>query len=182
MGYVVFVGTRQPGRTPLNALNLFQNAAATLAAKGYGIRAGGEVGSDRLATDAALAAGGRVELYLPFAGFAEEWIGYVAAKYQDRFTTVVFDPQRHAEWVECVRTIHPNGKFLSRASTANLARSCGMVLGASAVVALPYVRKEDRGVSGMILRLAVSRDVPAYDLSRSADYVALRGLLETETA
>jgi len=161
-------------------MNLFQHAASAFAARGDVIRTGGEVGSDRMAADAALLAGGRVEIYLPFSGFAEEWVGYVAAKYGDRFSTEVFDPVTHAEWAECVRSIHPNGKFLSRASTANLARSCGMVLGASAVIALPYVRNNDRGVSGLILRLAESRNVPAFDLSHNADYVALRTRLESE--
>ena len=70
--------------------------------------------------------------------------------------------------------MHPNGRFLSRGSTANLARSCGMVLGAAAVIALPYVRHHDRGVSGLILDLARLRGVPTFDLSTNDGAQALR--------
>lgn len=177
---MVFVGTRQPGRMPFNAMSLFRDAATVLASRNVVIRSGGEVGSDRMAAEAALAAGGQVELFLPNAAFGDEWIRWIVARYPDQVTVRVFDPHKDEEWAACVREIHPSGRFLSRASTANLARSCGMVIGAMAVVALPFVRQNDRGVPGLVLDLAQARGVPTYDLSMSEGCRALRSFLDGE--
>jgi hypothetical protein len=177
MGIYVFVGTRQPGRLPFNVMALYRDAATFFAGNGSTVRAAGEAGSDRMAVDAALAAGGSVEVYLPHQSFGDEWIYWSADKYPAQVSTFVFDAEVHKEWMGCLREIYPNARHLSRASTANLARSCGMVLGATAVVALPFVRHHDRGVSGLLLGLARARGLVTYDLSHDRDVQALRAVL-----
>jgi hypothetical protein len=93
-----------------------------------------------LAAEAALAAGGTVELFLPWALYEREWVQRIKRQFGEQVHETVFDPAVHADWLAAARATVPNGEHLSSGSIALHARCYGMLECANAVVVMPYVR------------------------------------------
>ena len=176
-----FIGTRQPRTLPKSWYQLYTLAAEYAAEVGAILHSGASPGSEQVAAERALQAGGRVKLYLPRDGFEGEWVGRLTKAYPEHVELLHFDPNLHQEWSDAVHSWHPAGSFLAKASLAMYARSYGMIREASAVVALPFVRVKngtsDRGQSEQGLQVARGFDIPVYDLSLDLDRERLRFLL-----
>jgi hypothetical protein len=135
-----FLGTRQPRLLPPAVVELYRTAAIALAQQGGTILSGATPGADQFAAEAALAAGGRVELFLPWALYEREWVQRLKQLYGARVQQTVFAASTHANWLAAARAMLPNGKRLATGSVALHARYYGMMECAEAVVVMPYVR------------------------------------------
>lgn len=176
-----FIGTRQPRMLPRPWYQLFTAAAVYAAEHGYVVNSGASQGAEQLAADRALAAGGRVRLYLPWDGYEGEWVQRAAREYPGHVEVSVFGPESHAEWAEAIHAWHPAGSYLARASLALYARSYGAVREASSVVALPFLRvrkgASEKGQTEQGLEIARKLGLPLYDLSVTEDRQRLRDRL-----
>jgi hypothetical protein len=104
------------------------------------ISCGATPGAEQLAAEAALAAGGNVELFLPWANYEREWVQRIKRRFGAQVSETVFDPALHADWLTAARTMVPNGGHLSTGSIALHARCYGMLARATSVIVMPYVR------------------------------------------
>jgi len=135
-----FLGTRQPRLLPTPVLDFYRNAASSLAKQGSCIVSGATPGAEQLAAEAALHAGGNVELFLPWALYEREWVQRIKRQFAEQVHETVFNPTTHAHWLREARAMVPNGENLSMGSISLHARCYGMLERAGAVVVLPYVR------------------------------------------
>lgn len=135
-----FLGTRQPRLLPPTVVELYRAAAIALAKQGGTILSGATPGADQLAAEAALAAGGRVELFLPWALYEREWVQRMKQLYGSCVQETVLAASTHADWLAAARATLPNGERLSTGSVALHARYYGMLERAEAVIVMPYVR------------------------------------------
>lgn len=179
-----FIGTKQPKSLPRSWWQLFAAAAEFAARNEITVHTGATPGSEQLAAERALVAGGSVRLYLPWSGFEAAWVKGASLAFPGQVSTVSFDPEIHSEWTEAIHVWHPTGEHLARASLAIYARNYGLVREATTVVALPFVRVKngasDKGQTQQGLEVAREIGLPVYDLSEDDDRLALRTLLGLE--
>lgn len=196
-----FIGTRQPRLLPSAVLDLYRAAAFFLAKQGCIIVSGATPGAEQLAVEAALRAGGKVELYLPWTRYEREWMQRMRRDYDPQIEVCVFSSTTHTAWLEVARTELPNGGNLAVASLALHARCYGMLQSADAVVLVPYLRQAgptgeqplarhrpsasnsraspsqtpilDRGGTEYALRFARILQLDAFDLSTDEDQIRL---------
>jgi hypothetical protein len=173
-----FIGTRQPRALPRSWYQLYVEAAEYAARQGYTIHSGATPGSEQLAVERALQAGGTVRIYLPWEGFEASWVAGIQRAHSGRVLTVTFDPSIHTEWVQAIRARHPAGAYLARASLGLYARTYGLVRESSSLVALPFVRLKngaaDKGQTQQGLEVAAQYGLEQYDLSEEEGRAALR--------
>lgn len=176
-----FIGTKQPKTLPRAWYQLFTAAAEYAARNGITVHTGATPGSEQLAAERALRAGGAVRLYLPWHGFETAWLTGISQAYPKQVLTVSFDPDVHSEWTAAIHAWHPNGEHLARASLAIYARNYGLVRESTAAVALPYLRVKnglaDKGQTEQGLEVARGLGLPVYDLSEEDGRESLRILL-----
>ncbi|MCC2667899.1 MAG: hypothetical protein K0Q72_370 [Armatimonadetes bacterium] len=208
MEQIAFLGTRQPRLLPPHVVDLYRTAAASLGGQGDLLLSGATPGAEQLAAEAALAAGGAAEFFLPWALYEREWVARMERTYGDRVRTVVFEVSTYPQWLEAARNAHPDGQRLSVGSLAVHARCFGMIERATLVIVMPYVRiawqvverpglfgrkritgesrvrerTTDKGGTELAIRFAESLGVAAYDLSRDDDRYRLADLLEPDAA
>jgi hypothetical protein len=89
----------------------------------------------------------------------------------------VYDPVAHPDWLDSVWRHHPAGRKLADGATALLARSYGIVSGASLVVAAPNDPRGRLGGTAHGLRLARALGVPALNLWSARDRAAAAEIL-----
>lgn len=135
-----FLGTRQPRLLPPTVIDLYRTAAESLAKQGSTVLCGATAGAEQLAAEAALSAGGTVELFLPWALYERDWVQRMKRLHGERVREILFAPSTHSDWLEAARATVPNGAHLSAGSIALHARSYGLLERADAVVMMPYVR------------------------------------------
>lgn len=135
-----FLGTRQPRLLPPAVVDLYRTAAISLTRQGSTVLCGATAGAEQLAAEAALTAGGLVELFLPWALYERDWVQRMKRLHRERVRETIFAPSTHPDWLEAARTTVPNGAHLSAGSIALHARSYGLLERADAVVMMPYVR------------------------------------------
>lgn len=203
-----FLGTRQPRLLAAPVVDLYCTAATSFAKQGGTIVCGATPGAEQLAAEAALAAGGNVELFLPWALYEREWVQRVKRQYGSQIRETVFMPSVHPEWLQAARAALPNGENLSTGSLALHARCYGMLARAGAVIVMPYVRLSwqvierptsfrrsliggisgvsqvrertiDKGGAELAIRFAHNLECNAFDLSSEEDRVRLLSELQT---
>lgn len=157
------IGSRQ---TPPDVLADMQLIAGQLARVGWTVRSGGAEGADRAFGDAAAAAGGDVELFLPWPGFA----GHRACTLE----------RPSAAALELASQYHPAWSTLRPAARKLHARNCHEVLGADLRSPSRLVvcwtpdgsttgHGRGAGGSGQALRVASSYGVPVVNLALERD-------------
>jgi len=134
---IAFIGTRDLSVVPAPLVHLFVDAATWAARTGAVLVTGAAAGADQEAVAAALAAGGRVELVLPWRTYEETWLDTIRAAHRKRITTLIYTPTRHKAWSASVLRHHPVGQRLAQGAFCLMARNYGIVNGADLVVALP---------------------------------------------
>jgi hypothetical protein len=161
-------------RTPPAVLESMRSLAAAFAANGLVLRTGASPGADRAFADGALASGGRVELYLPYADFEDEhW-----RERDPALLRVLPEPSPAA--FELAARVHPRWARLSCAERRLRARDCHQVIGpdlaspAALLVCWTAAgsldgRGEGREGTAQALRVAHAREVPVFNLARAGE-------------
>jgi len=162
------VGSRA---TPSGVLALIEELGAHLADRGLVLRTGISPGADQAFFRGARAAGGSVELYLPWRGFqAAAWSGAPG-----REVRVLSEPSAAA--VELAARLHPNWRALAPHDRLLLARDGHEVLGADLASPARFVvcwtaggSLDGNGVyadgTGQALRVAHAHGIPVFNLAR----------------
>jgi hypothetical protein len=178
---LAFIGSRELDQFPLAWVDLYREAARKAAIHGHTVVTGAAEGADQLAAETALAAGGKVELVLPWGEFNREWVDSMTANYSPaRVTVVTYVPLECPDWTQSVYDYHPacqNGKMGLRTGEFRLhARNYGIVYNSKTVVALPG-RKRGGGGTGQGLRVAQGLRIRLFDLSQQQGRDALTSML-----
>jgi hypothetical protein len=152
--------------TPADVLALVHRIAAALARRGWALRSGGAPGADSAFEAGALAAGGRVGLYLPWRGF------------EGRTEHVVLHEATARAW-ELAPRFHPGWGRLGRGARALHARNVHQVLGSTCDNPASFVvywtpdgatsaaeTSARTGGTGTAVRIASVHSVPVYNLQR----------------
>lgn len=162
------IGSRE---TPRRVLELMEALAGRLARRGWVLRTGASPGADQGFYRGARAAGGPVELYLP-------WPDFEAGSRQDADPLemrVLARPS--AEAYELAARIHPGWDDLEDEARHLLARDAHEVLGADLVSPARFVvcwtadgSLDGRGAGAdgtrQALRIAAEREIPVFNLAR----------------
>lgn len=163
------IGSR---RTPAAVLELMEAIAARRARAGLILRTGGSPGADQAFARGALAAGGRLELYLPWPGFESD--ARAAGEEGARMQTL--EHPADAAY-ELSKAFHPRWRSLAAPERALLARDAHEVLGATLELPSELVlcwtadgSLDGDGLlddgTGQALRIAAAWNVPVFNLAR----------------
>jgi len=121
-------------------IRLFRGAAQAVAQRGQTLVSGATPGAEQLAVETALAAQGRVRLFLPWARYEAEWLSRLERRYPGRIELKTEESATLTEWRAAVLAEYPEGERLAPGSLALLARYYGMMEHVGTVVVMPYVR------------------------------------------
>jgi hypothetical protein len=163
------IGSRE---APTEVLALMESLAAQLARRGWVLRTGASPGSDQAFYRGARSAAGRVELYLPWAGFESGSWG--PAESGEVEVLAAPSPQAH----ELAARFQPRWASLGDEQRRLLARDAHQVLGADlaspARVVVCWTADGSLDGSGagadgtrQALRIARDRGIPVLNLARS---------------
>jgi hypothetical protein len=172
-----FVGARDLSHVPSRAVRDFQELAALAAHLGIELVTGAAPGADQMAATIAIGLGGRVHLLLPWGTFERAWVDW--ARPHRGVTITVYRPDTHQEWAETALDLHPLGRRLAPGPLALLARTCGIAVTSSLLVALPRDPDGKLGGTGFALRCARARGIPALTTWTPDGAVAAREALHT---
>jgi len=165
---IAFIGTRAPGDVPNDWLNLYRRTATLAGACGHPIITGAAPGSDQLAAQCVLAAGGRVALILPWKGFERPWVQRIVGRHHNNVYVDILPEEIPAEALASVRTYHPAYGSLTQGGKRLHARNYLIVQHAELIVALPS-DKPGGGGTGQGIRIAEALGKPCVDLSLAVD-------------
>lgn len=170
MKFYAGIGSR---RTPEEVLQRMRSLARQLAQLGYVLRSGAADGADAAFESGCAAAGGAMEIWLPWRGF------------NGHADTGLYPSKAHAD---LAKTVHPAWERLSRGPQALHSRNVGQVLGADCATPVEFVlcwtpegcqaeseRTRDTGGTGTAIVLADRRGIPVFNLARAG---ALGAFLE----
>lgn len=152
--------------SPTDILALMNRIAAALARRGWALRSGGAPGADSAFEAGALAAGGRVGLYLPWRGFEGRVAHVVLHEPSDR--AIVMAPQFHPAWIQLkrgARALHARNVHQLLGSTCDNPASfvvCWTPDGATSAAET----SARAGGTGTAIRIASAHGVPVYNLQR----------------
>lgn len=162
MPYYTGIGSR---RTPEVTLQAMARLAQLLARHGYTLRSGGADGADTAFEEGCRAAGGAMELWLPWKGFNQ------------RGASQYLPTEAHHQLAS---TLHPAWERLSRGPKALHARNTGQVLGVDLKTPSGFVVcytpdgaeaehevTRDTGGTGTAIRLASRNQIPVFNMARS---------------
>jgi hypothetical protein len=162
------IGSRE---TPRGVLELMESLAGRLARRGWVLRTGASPGADQGFLRGARAAGGPVELYLP-------WPDFEAASRRDADPLEVRVLARpSAEAYELAARIHPGWHGLEDDARHLLARDSHEVLGADLASPARFLlcwtadgsldgRGDGTDGTRQALRIAAERGIPVFNLGR----------------
>jgi len=144
--------------TPPGALERIEKLAGALARKGYVMRSGGAKGADTAFETGARAAGGSVEIYLPWNGFNDR-------KVNGR-DVIAHVTDKH---LDLAKSYHPAWERLGRGPRNLMGRNASQMLGKdldapSALVVCWTKNGEVVGGTGQSLRMAMDKGVPVLNL------------------
>lgn len=168
------IGSR---RAPREALYTVRNLSHALAAKNYKVRTGGADGCDINFELAYLAAGGKVELWLPWPNFKHrEGVGHFPGALHE----------------EIARTIHPIYDKLPPYMRYLHARNVGQILGEACNTPVQFVacwtpdgceseatRTRNTGGTGTAIALADRNNIPVFNLKNENALDRLSSFLDT---
>mgnify|MGYP002784156739 CR=1 FL=1 len=154
------IGSRE---APSDALSKMREIGAFLASRGWTLRSGAAEGSDTAFEAGAIAAGGDVEIWVPWAGF------------NGHRSTRVPSPEAFA----LASMHHPAWASLTRGARALHARNCHQVLGADLATPVSMVVCWTKGGggsggTGQAIRLGRARGIPIFDLGADCGLRRLR--------
>lgn len=161
---IAFIGTRLPGDVPQDWLDLYRRAATLAGAHDHPIVTGAAPGSDQLAAQCTLVAGGRAALMLPWRGFERAWVQRMVSRHGPSVRIEVLPEIVPEAALASVRTHHPAYGSLTQGGKRLHARNYLIVHHAELVIALPS-DKPGGGGTGQGIRLAKSLEKPCVDLS-----------------
>lgn len=149
--------------TPPDVLELMSEVAAKLAAENWTLRTGGAKGADQALFDGAISARGCAEVYLPWP------------QYNGHFEFRLGRPSERAYGIAALH--HPDWFSCSSATRALHARNCHQVLGELLDDPVNFIlcytpdgsltgSTRAAGGTGQALRVAVSTEVPVFNLQR----------------
>lgn len=153
---VATIGTRRPTDGQRAAC---AEAGRQLAQAGAVVVSGGALGADQVFAQAARAAGGRVVCVVP-------WASYERDARPPGAEVIVFDPDRHAHWLELAAAHHPAWGRCSQGARRLHARNSGILIGEHdtdrviGVIAAPAADR--RGGTEQGIRLAKSLEIPVF--------------------
>ncbi len=170
-GVYAGVGSRA---TPREVLTTIERLGYAYARAGYTLRTGGSPGADQEFLRGALAAGGAVELYLPWPGFEAQALAGVQARPRVSVTVTV-GAERFADALAA--RFHPRWDALDLRARSLIARDGHQVLGRDLATPAdlllcwtPEGSEDGAGVlvegTGQTLRIAHAHGVPAFNLRR----------------
>jgi hypothetical protein len=158
--------------------NMYLNSIVRIALNRIPIRTGASTGCDQIAAQTALETSGRVQLVLPWADWEEQWVTSMREKYPARCTVEVFDPVKHAQWLESVEKYRRPGENLTVKKYALYARVYGIVEPCEIVLCMTL--RSETGGTGQGMRIARGLGKQVLDVRRPADQemldLWLRGL------
>lgn len=191
MGSVSFIGTQQPGRLSGEVVELLLAGARAFGRAGSCLHLGGAAGAEHLAARAALEAGGRVQLFLPWERYEHEWVDQICRQHGSRVEIRLLDREADQAWMEAARSFQPSARLIAPAQAAMYARYFGAFEECETVVALPFSRTRwertgqrlpagrstsmgrmekfpivELGSTGTLMQIAQSAGVPIIDLSQ----------------
>lgn len=158
------VGSRE---TPDNVLDVMFKIGKSFAQKGLLLRSGGAEGADIAFEDGCDAGRGRKEIF-----YAKNNKGCIV---EERF---------FAQALQMASQVHPNWGACSEYARRLHARNCFQVLGKELNDPADFVvcwTKDGgpTGGTGQAIRLAISKQIPIYNLYNEKDLVALREMYKT---
>lgn len=160
---MAFVGARQEKLEQIREKNpewveLYTRAAAYCACRGCLVTTGAGTGSDQLAAETALRAGGRVKLFLPWAGWESDWVQRMQQEHGKRVALHVYNRHGGMEswWEQRIAFCHAAPEHVQPRDVPLLTRTGGILWEASAVVALPLWEQGRAGGTEYALRVAQS--------------------------
>ena len=161
---VAMIGTRTPEKYPEH-FKIFKLLVASIANLGMEISTGAAPGCDQVSAEIALGYGTKVRLVLPWPGYESGWSDPLYERYPDLLSEEIFNKSNpeHKEWVQSVHKYHPAVNRLSPGAFSLHARNFGILVGCSAVVALPS-HGLGGGGTGQGIRIAKSPGISVYDL------------------
>jgi hypothetical protein len=174
------IGSRQ---TPAHIQQVMRTSATRLAGAGYNLRTGGASGADTAFHHGAHGAGGAIELYLP-------WPGFAGGLPPGERTTVVERPSAAA--YELAAAFHPAWKRLTATGRALHARNShqvlGLDLGSPATFVLCWTpdgsrdgESRESGGTGQALRIADSCGIAVLNLAQPEHLEHLNAMLAGRT-
>jgi len=172
---IAFIGTRAFASIPRPLRDLYLAAATYAGTCGATLVTGAAAGADQAAAEAALRAGERVKLVLPWPTYEVAWARTVEEAYGDRVEVVTYHRERDVEWTRSVFAYHPAANGLSRGSLMLHARNYGIVAGAKAVIAIPSSASERKpGGTWQGIRIARALGIRVFTLWTPCDRGSLR--------
>jgi hypothetical protein len=179
------IGSR---RTPRGVLGLIVAVARRLAVEGWTLRTGGAPGADQAFHAGVSAAGGAIELYLPWPTFQADALAALGT------AAIRLDRPAPAAY-EIAAGQYPNWPALSAAARHLHARNAHQILGPNLqpVDAVRFVlcwtanasttgRQRDSGGTGQALRIAAAHGVEIFNLARPDHQRRVRSLLNRADA
>lgn len=161
------VGSRS---TPIEMLDIIQNAASVLGKQGWVLRSGGAEGADKAFEAGCDAAQGSKKIYIPWRGFNN----YVP----NGVSIMTLDQGNRDGAIDIIKDVHPAFNRLSRGALALHARNAYQVLGlyldSPSQFLLCYAPTDRGGVptGGTRTAWVVARmfNIPCFNLSNDRDY------------
>lgn len=166
------IGSRE---TPAEVLAIMTALAAALARAGWTLRSGAAPGADTAFEDGARSVGGKMEIFLPWAGFNGN---------RSRLVDVT------AEALAMAATIHPAWENLGQGPRKLHARNCNQVLGQTLDKPVEMTvcwtkdgcesektRRRDTGGTGSAIVLSDRKGIPVFNLKNEASRVRLNAVL-----
>jgi hypothetical protein len=154
--------------TPLEVLDDMRRLAGALADRNYTLRSGGALGADIAFETGARAAGGKVEVFLPWAG------------YNDNRTPAQAPP---AAAYQIAERLHPAWHRLRRGGRTMMARNVQIILGPQLDTPVRFVicwtpGAQAGGGTGQAIRLANNHAIPVFDLADAATHARVLTMLD----
>jgi hypothetical protein len=179
---IAVLGTNEFDAPDRRLQDMYLNSIVRIALSRIPIRTGASTGCDQIAAQTALETSGRVQLVLPWADWEEQWVKKTREKYPARCSIEVFDPVKHAHWLESVEKYRRPGEVLTPKKYALYARVYGIVEPCEIVLCMT-AWSQRRGGTGQGIRIARGLGKQVLDVRNPVDqellYLWLRGLPHT---
>lgn len=167
---IAMIGSRKLSGCKVAAVRSFLAAAVAVGKKGYLLCTGAAAGADQYAAETVLRNGGKVQLYLPWANYEQEWVEAMQIQYSDQVKVRVLNPNSDAEAMASVERYHHNPERLTSGSRLLHARNY-LILSPSTrpdvdlLIAIPkLVSRQPAGGTRQGIAIAQGLGIPTYVL------------------
>jgi hypothetical protein len=151
--------------TPEENLKCF-NMGQRLAQEGHTVVSGGCLGADLEFMRGAVSEGGKVVAVLPWASYNRNLVDELDC------SVIVFDKEKHANWVQLAKALHPSWPQLGNNGKKFHARNVGIVLGEGLDEVVDgifaYPASDRRGGTEQSFRMAEFLGIPITNMRAGA--------------